>query len=195
MLLQSFNGTTLNNNIIGKNNQCNLEHGDIIALNNNIKFKFEFSEVLPEDDDFIAVADAALESVGLSEATVQSAVNSANAEQSARVPKNVSEVSPVEEPPSTSKLEEDDLTCSVCTELFIDAVTLGCSHTFCKFCIEQWRKNGDICPICRTKIKGQFPTLIVNNLVEKASTPVCKGSFTVWKPFWNVFFCLFHLSI
>lgn len=178
MLFQSCNGTILNNNVIGKNKHCNLEHGDIIALNNNIKLKFEFSEVLPEDDDFVAVADAALESVGLSEATVPSAVNSANV---ADIFKNVSEVSPFKEPPSRSKLEEDDLTCSVCTELFIDAVTLGCSHTFCKFCIEQWRKNGDICPICRTKIKGQFPTLIVNNLVEKVNTPgvVCKVSFTL----------------
>lgn len=128
--------------------------------------------MLPEDDEFIAAADAALLSVEVSGADVQSvdvsdsAINCTAAPiQPVLCPK---EPAPAQ-PTTSSKLEEDDLVCSICTELFIDAVTLACSHSFCKFCIELWRKNNDICPICRTKIKGQFPTLIVNNLVEKVS--------------------------
>lgn len=162
-LLQSVNGTYLNNVIIGRNNRKNLEHGDIIMLTNNVKFKFEVGEILPEDDGFIAVADAVMETADIAEHLIMSEnTPEVLTENTPEVPLNKKE-----EPSSSSKLEEEDLTCSVCAELFINAVTLGCSHTFCKFCIEQWKKNDDVCPICRTKIKGQFPTLIINNLVEK----------------------------
>lgn len=156
--LQSINGTHLNNILIGKNNRKNLEHGDIIMLTSNVKFKFELREVLPDDDEFVAIAEAVMDSVDIAKGAIETA--------------DVTQVVAPKKCESrglSSKLDEDDLTCSVCTELFIEAVTLGCSHTFCKFCIEQWRKNDDVCPICRTKIKGQFPTLIINNLVEKVS--------------------------
>lgn len=155
-LLQSINGTHLNNIIIGKDNRKKLEHGDIIMLTDNVKFKFQMRDTVPEDD-FDAVAEAAMDAVDLS-ATLQAEDIPEASLQHNNEPSG-----------SSSRLEEDDLTCSVCAELFIEAVTLGCSHTFCKFCIEQWRKNSHVCPICRTRIKGQFPTLIINNLVEKVS--------------------------
>lgn len=157
--LQSVNGTHVNNVLIGKNSRKNLEYGDIIMLTSDLKYKFESKEALPEDDEFVAVAEAVMDSVDMTEGVTKS-VDVAKA--AAEVKKNVSEA-------SSFKPEEDELTCSVCTELFIEAVTLGCSHTFCKFCIEQWRKNADLCPICRTKIQGLFPTLVINNLVEKVS--------------------------
>lgn len=199
LCFQSVNGTLLNNILIGKNNRKNLEHGDLISLANNIQFKFELTEALPEDDDFIAVAEAVMDTVDLAESVINPVnsvmypvnnninpvnnvinpvndnVNSVNNGISS-VNSGMNPVSNLEtsssngyEASSTSKLEEDDLTCSVCAELFIDAVTLVCSHTFCEFCINQWRKSNDLCPICRTRIKGQFPTLIVNNLVEKVT--------------------------
>lgn len=62
---------------------------------------------------------------------------------------------------------EDELTCSICSELFIKAVTLQCSHTFCKYCIETWKSNKSICPICRTKIATISPTLAIDNIVTK----------------------------
>lgn len=125
-------------------------------LTNDLKFKFEPNDVLPEDDDFVAVAEAVMDTVDMADVVMQSV----DVAEVAKPKESVAES-------SSFKPDEDDLTCSVCTELFIEAVTLGCSHTFCKFCIEQWRKNADLCPICRTKIKGLFPTLIINNLVEK----------------------------
>ena len=34
----------------------------------------------------------------------------------------------------------DEFSCVVCQELFIEPVTLSCSHTFCSHCIESWVK-------------------------------------------------------
>nr|XP_006012798.1 PREDICTED: tripartite motif-containing protein 35-like [Latimeria chalumnae] len=46
---------------------------------------------------------------------------------------------------------EDEMTCSVCQELFKDPVTLRCGHNFCRECVcEYWKgKTSPSCPICR----------------------------------------------
>ncbi|XP_064411118.1 zinc-binding protein A33-like [Latimeria chalumnae] len=46
---------------------------------------------------------------------------------------------------------EDEMTCSVCQELFKDPVTLRCGHNFCQECVcEYWKgKTTPACPICR----------------------------------------------
>ncbi|XP_067132521.1 E3 ubiquitin-protein ligase rnf8-like [Centruroides vittatus] len=64
---------------------------------------------------------------------------------------------------------ESELICSICTELFIEAVTLNCSHTFCKMCIQLWKKNKkkQVCPVCRTSIKTETPALTINNIIDK----------------------------
>ncbi|CAH0549626.1 unnamed protein product [Brassicogethes aeneus] len=62
---------------------------------------------------------------------------------------------------------EDELTCSICSELFIKAVTLNCSHSFCKQCIEMWKKNKKICPICRAPITNINATLVLDNFISK----------------------------
>ncbi|XP_023029391.2 uncharacterized protein isoform X1 [Leptinotarsa decemlineata] len=61
---------------------------------------------------------------------------------------------------------QDEMQCAVCSEMFIKATTLNCSHTFCKFCIETWKKNKSACPICRTKITSMNPTLVLDNVIE-----------------------------
>uniref|UniRef100_H2ZY43 Tripartite motif containing 35 n=1 Tax=Latimeria chalumnae TaxID=7897 RepID=H2ZY43_LATCH len=45
---------------------------------------------------------------------------------------------------------EDDITCSVCQELFKDPVTLRCGHSFCQECVcEYWKENtSKSCPSC-----------------------------------------------
>uniref|UniRef100_H3AYW8 Uncharacterized protein n=1 Tax=Latimeria chalumnae TaxID=7897 RepID=H3AYW8_LATCH len=50
---------------------------------------------------------------------------------------------------STGELE-DDITCSVCQELFKDPVTLTCGHNFCCECVcEYWKeKTSQSCPSC-----------------------------------------------
>uniref|UniRef100_H2ZU09 Uncharacterized protein n=1 Tax=Latimeria chalumnae TaxID=7897 RepID=H2ZU09_LATCH len=46
---------------------------------------------------------------------------------------------------------EDEVTCSVCQELFKDPVTLSCGHNFCQECVrEYWKgKTSQSCPVCR----------------------------------------------
>lgn len=62
---------------------------------------------------------------------------------------------------------ENELQCIICTELFVKATTLNCSHSFCKYCIEQWRNKNKNCPICRTKITTANPTIVLDNFIEK----------------------------
>ncbi|VEN61385.1 unnamed protein product [Callosobruchus maculatus] len=62
---------------------------------------------------------------------------------------------------------EDEMMCSICSEMFFKAVTLNCSHTFCKYCIEKWKKNRNICPICRAKITTMNATLVLDNVIQK----------------------------
>nr|XP_014339582.1 PREDICTED: zinc-binding protein A33-like [Latimeria chalumnae] len=46
---------------------------------------------------------------------------------------------------------EEDLTCSICYEIFTDPVTLQCGHNFCKKCVcEYWKQSCTrSCSICR----------------------------------------------
>ena len=43
------------------------------------------------------------------------------------------------------------MTCSVCSQLFIDPVVARCSHAFCRVCLEKClRKATSSCPICNS---------------------------------------------
>nr|XP_005998763.2 PREDICTED: E3 ubiquitin-protein ligase TRIM39-like [Latimeria chalumnae] len=46
---------------------------------------------------------------------------------------------------------EEELTCSVCHELFTDPVMTKCGHNFCRECVSLcWReKPSQVCPVCR----------------------------------------------
>lgn len=46
------------------------------------------------------------------------------------------------------------------------AVTLGCAHSFCHYCIEQWRKKRDECPICRQAIQSRTRCLALDNCIN-----------------------------
>ncbi|XP_062902277.1 E3 ubiquitin-protein ligase TRIM11-like [Mobula hypostoma] len=49
---------------------------------------------------------------------------------------------------------EEELTCTVCLEVFTDPVILSCRHSFCRACVEKVWKEPDsgiyACPQCRT---------------------------------------------
>lgn len=60
---------------------------------------------------------------------------------------------------------ENELQCIICSELFIEAVILNCAHSFCSFCIKQWRKKKDECPICRQAIQSQTRCLALDNCI------------------------------
>ncbi|CAL8378933.1 unnamed protein product [Arctogadus glacialis] len=45
------------------------------------------------------------------------------------------------------------LTCSVCTEIFTDPVSLGCHHSFCSSCLQDFwaQAENKNCPVCKRK--------------------------------------------
>ena len=55
------------------------------------------------------------------------------------------------------ELAETQLQCAVCSELFVEAVSVNCGHTFCHYCIYQWKKKKANCPVCRADIKQIAP--------------------------------------
>lgn len=62
---------------------------------------------------------------------------------------------------------EEQLTCSICSELFVTAMTTNCYHTFCRFCILTWNEKNKECPNCRTYIKTLTRSLVIDNFIEK----------------------------
>ena len=79
----------------------------------------------------------------------------------------------------TSKLEdlfENELMCPICHELYIKPVALSCSHIFCSFCIEQWRKKAHRCPICRNMILDRSPQNVLENVIDKVVSTMDEDS-------------------
>ncbi|KAF7211680.1 E3 ubiquitin-protein ligase rnf168 [Nothobranchius furzeri] len=54
-----------------------------------------------------------------------------------------------------SVLTREDCLCPVCLEIFIEPVTLPCTHTFCKSCfLESVDKSTLCCPLCRKRVSN-----------------------------------------
>ncbi|XP_067009474.2 E3 ubiquitin-protein ligase RNF8 isoform X2 [Anabrus simplex] len=64
-------------------------------------------------------------------------------------------------------LVEMELQCSICSELFVTATTLNCTHTFCRYCITEWKKKKKDCPICRTRISSETRSIVLDNFIDK----------------------------
>ncbi|XP_050995483.1 E3 ubiquitin-protein ligase rnf8 isoform X2 [Labeo rohita] len=62
---------------------------------------------------------------------------------------------------------ESELQCSICSELFIEAVTLNCAHSFCQHCIREWRNRKDKCPMCWQTITSQTRSLVLDNCIDR----------------------------
>ncbi|XP_012979808.1 E3 ubiquitin-protein ligase RNF8 isoform X2 [Mesocricetus auratus] len=62
---------------------------------------------------------------------------------------------------------ENELQCVICSEYFIEAVTLNCAHSFCSFCISEWMKRKLECPICRKDIESRTHSLVLDNCINK----------------------------
>lgn len=65
------------------------------------------------------------------------------------------------------RMVEPELECSICSELFIEATTLNCTHTYCTFCILQWQNNQNNCPICRKHIESRIRTTVLDGFINK----------------------------
>ncbi|KAK9520332.1 hypothetical protein VZT92_020226 [Zoarces viviparus] len=62
-------------------------------------------------------------------------------------------VSDREERSRRGALSLDDCRCPVCLEIFMEPVTLPCTHTFCKVCfLESVDKATLCCPLCRKRV-------------------------------------------
>ena len=46
------------------------------------------------------------------------------------------------------------------------ATSLNCMHTFCQFCINQWKKNKVECPVCRAQITTEGRNLLIDNMID-----------------------------
>ena len=65
---------------------------------------------------------------------------------------------------------QEEFTCVICQELFVNAYTLPCAHSFCEWCIKQWMtgKGHRDCPICRKTITSvPVHSLVLDNAIYK----------------------------
>jgi tripartite motif-containing protein 35 len=64
----------------------------------------------------------------------------------------------------------DDLSCSVCCDIFRDPVILSCSHSFCKGCLQTWwtQNQEQNCPLCKRRSSRPDPprNIALENLSE-----------------------------
>ncbi|CAI8055526.1 E3 ubiquitin-protein ligase RNF8 [Geodia barretti] len=63
---------------------------------------------------------------------------------------------------------QEEFTCAICQELFIEAHTLTCAHSFCNKCIKQWMKSKRECPVCRKAVSADpVRSLVLDNAIDK----------------------------
>ena len=65
---------------------------------------------------------------------------------------------------------EEDVTCSVCKEIFQDPRILKCHHTICAACTKELTKEGKVkCPICRATSlsRGIVTDFRIAGLIDK----------------------------
>jgi len=67
------------------------------------------------------------------------------------------------------ELAETQLQCAVCSEVFVEATSINCGHTFCNYCITEWmkKKTKQNCPVCRTDIKRVVQCKILDEYADK----------------------------
>ncbi|CAH0394218.1 unnamed protein product [Bemisia tabaci] len=68
---------------------------------------------------------------------------------------------------SFGEVVESELQCSICNELYIEAMVLQCMHTFCAYCLNKWKKRKKECPVCRAKIKTENRAFIWDSFIDK----------------------------
>ncbi|KAM6949519.1 E3 ubiquitin-protein ligase TRIM21-like [Aplochiton taeniatus] len=62
-------------------------------------------------------------------------------------------------------MTEDQLSCSICLEVYKDPVSTPCGHNFCMHCIlEYWSSNEATCPLCK-QVFARPPELRVNTFI------------------------------
>lgn len=65
----------------------------------------------------------------------------------------------------------EELSCTICNEVFISPMSLPCGHVFCKFCLMKWKQSCHSrpfdCPNCRQKVGREklTPNFCLENLI------------------------------
>ncbi|XP_016295585.1 tripartite motif-containing protein 35-like isoform X1 [Sinocyclocheilus anshuiensis] len=76
---------------------------------------------------------------------------------------------------------EEDLSCPVCCDVFINPVVLSCSHSFCEDCVQRFWENKSVqeCPVCRRRSSKEHPpvNLALKNLCETYQQKQSRKSF------------------
>lgn len=62
---------------------------------------------------------------------------------------------------------ETELQCSICSELFVQATSLNCAHSFCALCIRQWLAVKKECPVCRAAVTSQVRSYVLDNYIDR----------------------------
>ena len=63
---------------------------------------------------------------------------------------------------------EEEFSCIICQELFVNACTLACSHSFCEHCLQSWLSKKNNCPICRHPLRGKpIRSIVLDNAISK----------------------------
>ncbi|XP_015250923.1 PREDICTED: nuclear factor 7, ovary-like isoform X1 [Cyprinodon variegatus] len=67
-------------------------------------------------------------------------------------------------------MTEENLSCSICSDIYSDPVVLSCSHSFCRDCLQEWwsKKQAQKCPLCNESHPSQhLPcNLVLKNLCQ-----------------------------
>ena len=53
-------------------------------------------------------------------------------------------------------LQQMNDNCPICLDTFKQPYSIGCSHLFCKNCINKWLEVKNTCPVCRNDFIGSF---------------------------------------
>ncbi|XP_051258409.1 zinc-binding protein A33 [Dicentrarchus labrax] len=68
-------------------------------------------------------------------------------------------------------LSEEQFSCSICLEVFVEPVSTPCGHSFCKACLQGYWNHSKkfICPMCK-KSYSKKPEMSVNRVLAEIST-------------------------
>lgn len=73
--------------------------------------------------------------------------------------------------PGGRHLSEDQFSCSICLEVFVEPVSTPCGHSFCKACLQGYWNHSKkfLCPMCK-KSYPKRPEMSVNRVLAEIST-------------------------
>ncbi|XP_059210643.1 bloodthirsty-related gene family, member 12 [Centropristis striata] len=73
--------------------------------------------------------------------------------------------------PGGRVLSEDQFSCSICLEVFVEPVSTPCGHSFCKACLQGYWNHSKkfLCPMCK-KSYSKKPEMSVNRVLAEISS-------------------------